>query len=153
MMNYKIIEYKKEYKYDIRDLISSIYRDEFEIKVGEDEILNEDLYKYIKDGGSFLIAVDEDGNLLGTIGGRIVNDETLEVKRMYVKKEYRGCGIAQELLNTLEGFTEDNGFKYLVLGTYERMERAIGFYKKNLFILDDIETEDVEERYFRKCLA
>ena len=48
MMNYKIIEYKKEYKYDIRDLISSIYRDEFEIKVGEDEILNEDLYKYIK---------------------------------------------------------------------------------------------------------
>ena len=86
MMNYKIIEYKKEYKYDIRDLISSIYRDEFEIKVGEDEILNEDLYKYIKDGGSFLIAVDEDGNLLGTIGGRIVNDETLEVKRMYVKK-------------------------------------------------------------------
>lgn len=72
---------------------------------------------------------------------------------MYVKKEYRGCGIAQELLNTLEGFTEDNGFKYLVLGTYERMERAIGFYKKNLFILDDIETEDVEERYFRKCLA
>lgn len=153
MMNYKIIEYKKEYKYDIRDLISSIYRDEFEIKVGEDEILNEDLYKYIKDGGSFLIAVDEDGNLLGTIGGRIVNDETLEVKRMYVKKEYRGCGIAQELLNTLERFAEDNGFKYLVLGTYERMERAIGFYKKNLFILDDIETEDVEERYFRKCLA
>ena len=153
MMNYKIIEYKKEYKYDIRDLISSIYRDEFEIKVGEDEILNEDLYKYIKDGGSFLIAVDEDGNLLGTIGGRIINDETLEVKRMYVKKEYRGCGIAQELLNTLERFAEDNGFKYLVLGTYERMERAIGFYKKNLFILDDIETEDVEERYFRKCLA
>lgn len=50
-------------------------------------------------------------------------------------------------------FAEDNGFKYLVLGTYERMERAIGFYKKNLFILDDIETEDVEERYFRKCLA
>ena len=52
---------------------------------------------------------------------------------MYVKKEYRGCGIAQELLNTLERFAEDNGFKYLVLGTYERMERAIGFYKKNLF--------------------
>lgn len=152
MMNYKIIEYKNEYKYDIRNLISSIYKDEFEITIGEDEILNEDLYKYIKEGGSFLIAVDEDGNLLGTIGGRIVNDETLEVKRMYVKKEYRGCGIAQELLNTLERFAEDNGFKYLVLGTYERMERAIGFYQKNLFVLEN-ETEDVEERYFRKCLA
>ena len=152
MMNYKIIEYKNEYKYDIRNLISSIYKDEFEITIGEDEILNEDLYKYIKEGGSFLIAIDEDGNLLGTIGGRIVNDETLEVKRMYVKKEYRGCGIAQELLNTLERFAEDNGFKYLVLGTYERMGRAIEFYKKNLFVLEN-ETEDVEERYFRKCLA
>ena len=62
MMNYKIIEYKNEYKYDIRNLISSIYKDEFEITIGEDEILNEDLYKYIKEGGSFLIAVDEDGN-------------------------------------------------------------------------------------------
>ena len=152
MMNYKIIEYKNEYKYDIRNLLSSIYKDEFQITIGEDQILNEDLYKYIKEGGSFLIAVDEDGNLLGTIGGRIVNDETLEVKRMYVKKEYRGCGIAQELLNTLERFAEDNGFKYLVLGTYERMGRAIGFYQKNLFVLEN-ETEDVEERYFRKCLA
>ena len=152
MMNYKIIEYKNEYKYDIRNLISSIYKDEFEITIGEDEILNEDLYKYIKEGGSFLIAVDEDGNLLGTIGGRIVNDETLEVKRMYVKKKYRGCRIAQDLLNTLERFAEDNGFKYLVLGTYERMGRAIGFYQKNLFVLEN-ETEDVEERYFRKCLA
>ena len=131
---------------------NKIYKDEFEITIGEDEILNEDLYKYIKEGGSFLIAIDEDGNLLGTIGGRIVNDETLEVKRMYVKKEYRGCGIAQELLNTLERFAEDNGFKYLVLGTYERMWRAIGFYQKNLFVLEN-ETEDVEERYFRKCLA
>ena len=152
-MDYKIIEYKNEYKYDIRELISSIYRDEFEITVGEDEILNEDLYKYIKEGGIFLLAVDEDNNLLGTIGGRIVNDETLEVKRMYVKKEYRGYGIAQELLNNLESFAAENGFRYLVLGTYERMERAIGFYQKNLFVLEDMETEDVEERFFKKCLA
>ena len=153
MMEYKIIEYKNEYKYDIRDLISRIYRDEFEITVGEDEILNEDLYKYIKEGGIVLLAVDENNNLLGTIGGRIVNDETLEVKRMYVKKEYRGYGIAQELLNNLEDFAGENGFKYLVLGTYERMERAIGFYQKNLFVLEDMETEDVEERFFKKCLT
>ena len=33
MMNYKIIEYKNEYKYDIRNLISSIYKDEFELGI------------------------------------------------------------------------------------------------------------------------
>lgn len=72
---------------------------------------------------------------------------------MYVRKECRGYGIAQELLNNLEKFAADNGFKYLILGTYERMERAIGFYTKNLFILEDVETEYQEERFFKKCLA
>lgn len=149
----KIIEYKKEFDGDVKKFIEYIYVDEFQIDIGIEEIANEDLNAYIENGGNFWMALDENNNLLGTIGGKIINNETIEIKRMYVKKECRGQGIAQELLNTLECFAAENGFKYLILGTYERMERAIGFYKKNLFMLEDIETEYQEERFFKKCLA
>lgn len=152
-MNNKILEYRNEFENDIKNLISCIYIEEFKVEVGTDEIINEDIYGYIEKGGNFWIAVDDDNNILGTIGAKIVDEETLEIKRMYVKKEYRGYGIAQDLLNTLEAYAVQNGFKFLVLGTYERMERAIGFYKKNLFELEDYVDEFAEERYFRKCLA
>lgn len=149
----KIIEYNQKFDGDVKRFIEYIYVDEFQIDIGIEEIANEDLNSYIENGGNFWMALDENDNLLGTIGGKIINNDTIEIKRMYVKKECRGQGIAQELLNTLERFAAQNGFKYLILGTYEKMERAIGFYKKNLFMLEDIETECHEERFFKKCLA
>jgi len=152
MMNNKILEYKKEFENEIKELISCIYIEEFKIEIGQDEIINEDIYGYIEKGGNFWIAVDEENNLLGTIGAKIVDNETLEVKRMYVKKEYRGYGIAQNLLNTLELYAVQNGFKYLVLGTYSEMERAIGFYTKNSFALEN-NSDQTNSRFFKKSIA
>lgn len=152
-MEKRIIEYKKEFEKEIKDLIKCIYVEEFKIEVGKEAIINEDIYGYIKNGGNFWIAVDEENNLLGTIGGKIINGDTIEIKRMYVKKEYRGCGVAQSLLDTLENYARQNGFKYLILGTYEKMERAIGFYTKNLFELETLESQFQDERFFRKCIV
>ncbi len=153
-MEKRIIEYKKEFDIDVKKFIECIYVGEYNMDVGIDVIQNEDIYAdYLENGGNFWIALDENNNVIGTIAGKVIDNETIELKRMYVRKECRGYGIAQELLNNLEKFAADNGFKYLILGTYERMERAIGFYTKNLFILEDVETEYQEERFFKKCLA
>ncbi len=153
-MERRIIEYNEEFDVDVKKFIEYIYAGEFNLDYGIEKIRNEDVYlEYLKNGGNFWIALDENNNVIGTIAGKIVDDETLELKRMYVKKEYRSFGIAQELLNILEKFAVDNGYKYIILGTYKRMERAIGFYTKNSFKPDDVESQYEEEAYFKKCLA
>ena len=58
----------------------------------------------------------------------------LEVKNFYVEKEYRGTGIAQDLLNILVEFAKEKGYKRLELDSYKEFERAISFYEKNNFV-------------------
>ena len=58
------------------------------------------------------------------------NNETMEVKRMYVKKEYRGKNLAQQILNDLEVWARSLGYKKCVLETGKRQIEAVKFYKK-----------------------
>ncbi len=153
-MEKRIIQYNKDFDIDVKKFIQCIYAGEYNLDVGIDLLENEDVYvEYLQNGGNFWIALDENNNVIGTIAGKIVNEETLEVKRMYVKKEYRSFGIAQALFDILQDFAIEKGYKYLVLGTYKRMERAIGFYIKNSFEPDNVESEYEEEAFFKKCLA
>ena len=55
---------------------------------------------------------------------------------MFVKKEYRGkeFNIAQQLLEQLINYSEENGIKNLYLGTVTILQAALRFYEKNNFI-------------------
>jgi GNAT superfamily N-acetyltransferase len=56
--------------------------------------------------------------------------ESMEVKRMYVNPEYRGGGIAQQILQELEKWTQELGYKYTILETGKRQVEAVRFYQK-----------------------
>src|SRR5947209_10521351 len=45
------------------------------------------------------------------------NSDTVEIKRMYVDKVYRGKGISKMILNELEKWAIENGFHYSILET------------------------------------
>jgi GNAT superfamily N-acetyltransferase len=51
-----------------------------------------------------------------------------EVKRLYVKPEYRGRGIAVALHDALETYARDFGYQCLYLDTADNMTSAIRFY-------------------------
>lgn len=55
---------------------------------------------------------------------------TVEIKRMFVKKEYRCCGFASKLLNALEIMAKDHGFSRTVLETGKGQPEAIALYTK-----------------------
>ena len=61
------------------------------------------------------------------------NAESMEVKRMYVNPEYRGVGIAQQILEELEKWTQELGYKYTILETGKRQVEAVAFYKKSKY--------------------
>ncbi|HLP36854.1 GNAT family N-acetyltransferase [Lacibacter sp.] len=53
-----------------------------------------------------------------------------EIKRMYVKPELRGKGIAAEILNNLEQWAKEEGFKTCILETAIKQPEAIRLYEK-----------------------
>jgi len=54
----------------------------------------------------------------------------MEVKRMYLSPENRGTGIAQKMLNELEAWAKELGYKKCVLETGKRQIEAVKFYHK-----------------------
>ncbi len=58
------------------------------------------------------------------------NDSTVEIKRMYVKPEYRRQGISSTVLNELETWALESGYSEAVLETGNQQDEAIALYKK-----------------------
>ena len=56
----------------------------------------------------------------------------------------------QKLMEDLTNFAVNNNFKKIQLGTYKKLERAVGFYKKNDFYLAK---EDCDVLIFEKILS
>ena len=61
---------------------------------------------------------------------RVFDKDTIEVKRVYVKKRYRRKGIAYKLVKQLEKLAIEENFKYSVIETGKDNEAAINLYKK-----------------------
>lgn len=57
-------------------------------------------------------------------------DDTIEIKRMIVKSESRGSGIAELILTELEKWAIEKGFSKSVLETGIKQPDAIRFYTK-----------------------
>lgn len=61
------------------------------------------------------------------------DDESMEIKRMFVPENMRGKGIANLVLNELQVWASELGYSKCVLETGDKMMEAIGLYKKNGF--------------------
>lgn len=59
---------------------------------------------------------------------------TVEIKRMYVRPEYRGRGVACEILRRLESRAAEMGYRSVVLETGLGQPEAIGLYEKNSYV-------------------
>lgn len=53
-----------------------------------------------------------------------------EMKRVFVKKEYRGQGLSKELINKLEERAKEKGFYKMILETGKPLIAATGLYQK-----------------------
>lgn len=71
-----------------------------------------------------------DGQAVGCGCFKQFSDSTVEIKRMYVKPEYRRKGISSAILNELEAWALESGYPEAVLETGDRQDEAIALYKK-----------------------
>lgn len=65
------------------------------------------------------------------------DDETVEVKRMFVEKEFRGTGLSTIILKELEEWAIQSGFQYAILETSVHFKTARGLYTKAGYVVID----------------
>lgn len=125
-----------QYSNDVIQLILPIQQIEFGVPVtleDQPDLQNIEAF-YCKSGGHFWGAFD--GNtLVGTIALINTGHQAGAIRKMFVKKEYRGkqLGIAQRLLDGLLAYSREKGIRDLYLGTVEQLTAAQRFYEKNQF--------------------
>ena len=76
----------------------------------------------------------KDKQAIGCGAFKKFDNETAEIKRMYVKINHRGYGIAQAILNSLELWALEKDFKKCILETGDRQIEAIKFDFKSGYI-------------------
>ncbi len=67
---------------------------------------------------------------IGSASFKKYDDETAEVKRVFLKEEYRGRGISYDIMKMLEERARKNGYKYFILESGEPLVAAMALYRK-----------------------
>ncbi len=63
------------------------------------------------------------------------DNKTIEIKRMYVAKSYRGRGLSKLVLKELEKWATENGFEYSILETSIHFNVAKNLYQQAGYIV------------------
>ena len=84
---------------------------------------------YFKRGGTFLVLEAKDGSIVGAYGLYPMEEQTCELRKMYLQKAYRGKGLGKFLMEDALARARRLGFKKMVLETASVLKEAIALYK------------------------
>ena len=135
-LSYEIRSLNNEYCNQILGLILPIQQIEFNVPVtleGQPDLLDIET-SYDKTGGGFWGAIYQ-GELIGTIALISIGNQSGAIRKMFVKKEFRGkdLGVAQQLFSNLVRHCGINNINHLYLGTVDILKAAHRFYERNGF--------------------
>ena len=82
---------------------------------------------YISPAGCLLLAVYK-GQPVGCVGLRKLNEGICEMKRLYVREQFRGLGIGKALAEAVIEQARIIGYKYMRLDTVPSMDVARALY-------------------------
>lgn len=84
--------------------------------------------KYASPHGALFLAVDEK-QVAGCVAVRALEEEICEMKRLYIRPEYRGTGLGRKLAETVIAEAGKLGYKCMRLDTLESLTEAMGLYR------------------------
>jgi len=80
--------------------------------------------------GRLLLAI-EDEQLAGCVALRPLSDRACEMKRLYVRRAFRGRGFGQKLVATVLDAAREIGYERMLLDTFPgKMDQALAMYRR-----------------------
>ena len=77
-----------------------------------------------------VIVVYNEDTPIGCASFKKYDDTHAEVKRVFIKEEYRGRGISRCLMEKLEKAAKSKGYRYFILESGEPLISAMALYRK-----------------------
>ena len=94
----------------------------------ESELENLDIKYGLPKGRLYLATVE--GEVAGCIALKYIDEKTCELKRLYVKPEFRGNQIAEALVDQIIDDAKKIGYKKIQLDTLPFLKSAIHLYER-----------------------
>jgi ribosomal protein S18 acetylase RimI-like enzyme len=88
--------------------------------------------KYKSPDGEFIIA-KENEKVIGCVAIKKLDDKTCEMKRLFVKDEYKMKGVGKKLVEKIIEESRIKKYERMRLDTLNTMEAALNIYYKNGF--------------------
>lgn len=108
--------------HDLDDFLNEI--------VGGEENRSEYIpYNQLDDIHNVIVVYDNDIPI-GCAAFKKYDDECAEVKRVFIKTEYRGRGISKKLMELLEESAREQSYHYLIFESGEPLVAAMSLYRK-----------------------
>jgi DNA-binding MarR family transcriptional regulator/N-acetylglutamate synthase-like GNAT family acetyltransferase len=120
----------------IISMIEKIQIDEFKIPITEEInacILKPEEHFIYKNECNFWYAASDNGKIIGSIGLKMIDMNSAEIKKFFVHNNYRNHGVAWQLFNKLVKAAEKHKFNKLYLGTVDKLKAAQRYYEKRGF--------------------
>ncbi|MFG4001420.1 GNAT family N-acetyltransferase [Flavobacterium aquidurense] len=112
---------------DFKNLVVLLDRD-LKIRDGEDHTFYNQFNK--TNSIKHVIVFYENNSAVGCGAFREKENDTVEIKRMFVHPDYRKKGIASALLSALEIWAAEENYNYTILETGKKQPEAINLYQK-----------------------
>jgi ribosomal protein S18 acetylase RimI-like enzyme len=85
--------------------------------------------KYAAPTGRLFLALAGE-KIAGCIALRKIDDETCEMKRLFVREDFRGSGAGKKLIRKLIADAQEIGYKRMLLDTLpDKMPKAVALYR------------------------
>lgn len=95
-----------------------------------DDELKDLRVKYGMPQGRLYIAFADNGKAAGCIGLKRIDDSACEMKRLYVRPEFRGKDIGRILVQKIIDDAKEIGYSYMLLDTLPFLKSALRIYRE-----------------------
>jgi GNAT superfamily N-acetyltransferase len=155
-----IQEFTDRHSVAVRALVHGILIEEFDFprSAAEQPDLLAVASHYSAGESNFWVATDCD-DVIGTAGFVDLGDGHCLLRKMFVRSDFRGTGVARLLLDHVLSWAMSRGFSAIYLGTNSKFRAAHRFYAKCGFVEvsadslpDSVPRLDLRDRFFFRSL-
>ena len=140
-----IESFKKEYTSAFYSLNKEWIEESWELEESDINDLSTPKEYIIDKGGEVFFAI-KDNKVIATSAMVYIDDSTFELAKMTVAKEFRGLGIANQLMDRCIDFAKGKNAKYIVLITNSALVIARNLYDKYQFKEIDLDSDKYGDR-------